>query len=262
MTTDKAENAVWSERRRKAARAFRAWRSLVCESVVLPIQPSMTRVRRALVAGELLRTRLPLVTIDSVIAGTMTDMDAVTLKAVRTHEHNCSVFELFVLAAVAKAVKPRRVVEIGTYDGRSSLAMALNLPPDHVQSQAGRPIAYDEKLAEKVTSGYRWKGHEAANSITQVFANSMEFDFSPYRTSQLIFIDGGHSETVVNSDTKKCLEIIDRENGAILWHDATRYGVKPALERLAAQGHKICLIEGTSVAILRFQGGKEVQLRY
>lgn len=264
-----------SERTRKLKRVFRAWSSLIGGTLTLPFNPSIPRLRRTLVAGETLQSRLPLVRLDTIIANQLDDAASLSLKAIPTVDHNCSVYELLVLALIARTFNPKRVFEIGTFDGRSSLAMAanvapdaevftLNLPPEPPPTRPDGALGFDEQLATKVTSGHRWKGHAEAARITQLFGNSLTFDFSPYNPCQLIFIDGGHAESIVRSDTRKCLEIIDRTRGVILWHDATRYGVKPALESLAAgaRGHKIHLIEGTSIAILQFKNGQEVSLSY
>lgn len=265
--------AVWAERRRKVARVSKAWMALFGEGILMPLRPSAPRLRRALVAGELLSSHLPLVRVESLLNGCLDDADVLTLQALPALEHNCTLFELLVLALAVKAVRAHRVLEIGTFDGRSALAMAqnvgdgdevytLNLPPEHVEGSITQPLRYDERLAGKVSSGYRWRGRPQANRIHQLFGNSLDFDFSPYAPSQVVFIDGGHGEAIVRSDTENCLKIVDRQNGIILWHDATRYGVRPALAQLATGGHKIHLIEGTSLAVLRFKEGREVPLMY
>lgn len=265
-----------SDRNRKIVRTLRAWRSLTLGSLTLPLNPSIPRLRRTIIAGETLQSKLPLVRLDTLIGSSIDDAAALSLKSIPTVDHNCSLFELLTLALVARATAPKRVFEIGTFDGRSSLAMAcnvpadsqvftLNLPPEPPPTRPDGSLGFDEQLATKVTSGHRWNGHPEAARITQLFGNSLSFDFSPYNPSQLIFIDGGHSESIVRSDTQKCLEIIDRNHpggGTILWHDATRYGVKPALEDLASQGMKIHLIDGTSIAFLQFKNGKELSFDY
>jgi hypothetical protein len=263
-----------SDRRRKLARVFRAWSSLIGGAIILPFGPSNRRLRRTIVAGETLQSKLPLVRLDTLVSPQVDDAASLTLKAIPTVEHNCSVFELLVLGLVTRAIQPKQAFEIGTFDGRSSLAIAanlpagskvftLNLPPDPAPTRADGSLGIDERLATKVVSGHRWKGHPEAARIIQLFGNSLSFDFAPYKPTQLIFIDGGHAESIVRSDTQKCLDLIDRNHGIILWHDATRYGVKPALEDLArSKGHKIHLVEGTTIAFLSFRHGQEVAYDY
>ncbi len=256
-----------------AQRAAAAWLCLAKYATVLPFHPTLDRLRRAALTREVLASRLPLVRLDTLVGRSIPDAMPISIKAVAQHHANCSIFELLAIRLIATLVSPRRVFEIGTYDGRSSLALAgalgpdgeivtLNLPPDYVARKTSGDVTVDEGLSAAVESGCRWRGMEEASRIRQVFGNSLEFDFSPYAPCQLVFVDGGHSEDVAGCDTQNALKIIDRENGIVLWHDATRYGVRPMLERLRARGHRIYLIAGTSLAILRFVVGSEVDLAY
>jgi predicted O-methyltransferase YrrM len=262
-----------SEFSRKARRVVGAWSSLVGQAVLLPIMPTEVRLRRLLLAGELTQCRLPLVRLETIVGTQISDSDRVSLPSVSQHEHNCSIFELVALAVLAKWMRPRTALEIGTFDGRSALAIAanapteatlftLNLPPDYNDGKAAANVRYDEQLASKVESGHRWKGHPESARIRQLFGNSLTFDFTPYSPSQFIFIDGGHSREIVASDTHRALSIVDRRSGVILWHDATRYGVKTELERRRAAGESIFLIDGTSLAIMRFVDGDPVKFGY
>ena len=54
------------------------------------------------------------------------------LKPVEMQMHNTSLYELATLATITAYLKPKRVVEIGTYDGRSTLAIAANAPDGEV----------------------------------------------------------------------------------------------------------------------------------
>ena len=47
----------------------------------------------------------------------------------------------------------------------------------------------------------------------------MNFEIEKYRNKfDLIFIDGGHTYSVVKSDTEKSFDMLSK-NGIILWHD-------------------------------------------
>jgi len=257
----------------KVKRVVTAWSSLMIYGLTLPFYPNRRRLQKLKFAHDMLHSRLPMVSLESLLGTGVSDMELIALKAVSCHDHNCSIFELTVLAALARSLRPKRIVEIGTYDGRSALAMAanlpldsgaqvvtLNLPPDYLNDKSTPLI--DEQLAGKVESGYRWRGHPEANLIRQEFGNSLEYDFDQWKPTDLAFIDGGHDESIATSDSLHIMRIINHSRGTILWHDATRYGVKPALEKLRAQGHKIHLIAGTTIAILRYSGGDEIDLAY
>jgi len=248
------------------------WLALVKQVALSVLAPVRTRLRRTMVLGESARCQLPWTRLDSLIPDTLTDAQTVSLKAIRTIDHNCSFHELSTLAVIAKWVAPTKALEIGTFDGRSALAIAANMPKDGMLWTMNLPpdfgadrrdaLRYDEKLAHKVESGWRFKPMPEAARITQVFGDSTKYDFSGMGPFQYIFIDGGHSRDVVLNDTTTALKLIDRCNGVILWHDATRYGVRPALARLRKDGLPISLILGTTIGILSFRDEKPIELPY
>lgn len=243
-----------------------AWLSMARFVAGFPFRPSRNRARKLLIASEQVCASIPTTTLERLI-GAVPDETVVILKAIETKMHNCSLFELCVLSAIVAARKPRRILEIGTYDGRSALAMAanmpadgklytLNLPPDYTQGKT--EAGPDEMLSAKVESGYRWRNTPEETRIEQIFGNSLTFDFTPFGPVQLAFIDGGHTREIVLNDTSRIMEIIDRTDGVILFHDATRYGVRPALEELSRRGEKVCLIAGTTIGAIVYRDGVQI----
>ena len=258
---------------RKVERVAFAWSALMAYGLTLPLWPNGRRLRKLMAAHEILHNRLPVVRLETLVGTAVADTEPVTLKAVSCHQHNCTIYELMALATLVRTFRPKRVLEIGTFDGRSALVIAgnlpdtpgaevvtLNLPPGYLEGKKNALI--DEQLSGKVESGYRWRGHSEESRIRQVYGNSLEYDFIQWKSTDLAFIDGGHEESIARSDTHNVMQIIDRSNGTILWHDATRYGVKPLLEGMRSEGHRIHLIAGTSIAILRYSGGNEIDLPY
>lgn len=242
------------------------WLNMAGFVVGFPFRPTRNRARKLLIASEQVCASIPTTTIDRLI-GPIPDETVMIVKAIETRLHNCSLFELCVLSAIVAARKPTRIFEIGTYDGRSALAMAanmpmggklytLNLPSDYTQGKT--EAGPDELLSAKVESGYRWSGTPEGSRIEQLFGNSMTFDFKPFGPVQLAFIDGGHAKEIVLNDVEKINAIIDRKDGVILFHDATRYGVRPALEELSRRGEKVCLIAGTTIAAIVYHDGEQI----
>ena len=98
---------------------------------------------------------------------------------------------------IAKWVSPIKALEIGTFDGRSALAIAANMPdqsmlwtmnlPPNFESERKNTLSYDEKLAFTVESGYRFKPMPEAKRITQIFGDSTKYDFSGMGPFQYIF---------------------------------------------------------------------------
>jgi predicted O-methyltransferase YrrM len=182
------------------------------------------------------------------------------MQANAPQQHNCTALELYTLAVITKVISPQRALEIGTFDGRSTLAIAmnsegsvytLNLPP--TEDPHG---SVDAQLSTKVTSGARFLEHSACDRIEQLWGDSRDFDFAPYRGVQLIFIDGAHDAPTVHQDTATALKLIDRDNGAIVWHDALSYGVGEVLPEWVADGYPIHVIRGTEIALLRWSNGE------
>ena len=174
-------------------------------------------------------------------------------------------FELKVISNLAHRLQPKRIFEIGTFEGRTTLNMAINAPNativtlDLPGSELGNTqleIAVGEaRYIDKQQSGERFLNHPASSRITQVYGDSATFDFSPYHaTMDLVFIDGSHAYDYVLNDTRKALDIL-APGGTILWHDYTIWdGVRDALNTLYQKDprcRRIRHIGGTSIAILQ-----------
>jgi predicted O-methyltransferase YrrM len=248
------------------------WGTVLVQVAAYPLLAcSKTRRQTFRFAAEALRHHLPMVSLSKVINTKLVDEDKISLQAVPQHMHNCTVFELFTLAALTRMVNPSLCLEIGTYDGRSALAIAsncnsqarvitMNLPPDYLKEHPDESEVVDVQLSAKVKSGERWVGRQEARQIEQIFANSLEFDFTSIGRPQFIFIDGAHDQRTVESDTEKALRVIDRQNGVIVWHDARDYGVRPVLRRLYGRSFPVCIIEHTNIAVILFQAGAAIRL--
>jgi predicted O-methyltransferase YrrM len=192
------------------------------------------------------------------------DIEPVIVGPVSSAHANVSEYELLVICSFVVQIGARRIFEIGTYDGRTTLAVArnmgsdghvatLNLPPDW--SGPGVPRD-DAKLASAVVSGERFLGSPEAARITQLWGDSAQFDFSPFRNKMdLVFIDGAHSEEYAKTDTKTALTLIGSAGGLVLWHDATRYGVAKYLTRAVRAGLPLRIVRGTSVGVCAVDGG-------
>ena len=169
------------------------------------------------------------------------------------------------LGAIAKHIKARNVLEIGTYDGNTALALAANigaegavvtvdLPPEFtVENQESLAYAEGEfNLTPRNQLGRQYKGHNLAPRIRQVYGDSGKLNWGtlggPF---DLVFIDGCHTEAYVRSDSENAMKHL-APGGVILWHD---YGMIPAVssvvDRLAQENAtmKIYVAEGTRLAI-------------
>jgi predicted O-methyltransferase YrrM len=186
---------------------------------------------------------------------------------------NVRVSELAVLAALAADREPGDgIFEIGTFDGRTSLNLAINspdqcqvytldLPPD-VETKF--EIATGERhMIDKPAPGARFERLRPSQPavvarIHSLLGDSAAFDYTPYAgLCGLVFVDGSHAYDYAVSDTANALKLI-RKGGVIVWHDYGIWeGVTRALEEMAAKGELPGLrhIRGTSLAIWRDQNG-------
>jgi|TARA_Y100000294_G_C8283928_1_gene227953 hypothetical protein len=57
------------------------------------------------------------------------------------------------------------------------------------------------------------------SELHKIFQNSLEFDEMQYLDQfDLIFVDGGHTYSVVKNDSEKSFKMLN-SNGIMLWHD-------------------------------------------
>jgi hypothetical protein len=119
--------------------------------------------------------------------------------------------ELLTLGAICRHIQPRRIFEIGTYTGSSTLLMAMNTP------EATELITIDYETTEIVGSAYR--GSPQASKIRQLHGDSRAFDFAPYyQDIDLILVDANHAYEFVKVDTDTAFKLL-KPGGVIVWDD-------------------------------------------
>jgi len=164
--------------------------------------------------------------------------------------------ELARLGAVAALLQPKRIFEIGTFRGLTTLTFALNAPKARVftldlpEDAVGAAIPSDAALIQRRKVGARylaWGG--LTDHITQLYGDSKQFDPTPYRHSiDLGFIDGAHSRDYVENDTRLLCQMLKPE-GLLFWHDYGGTGWFAGLsEYLESIGRAVFRIGDTSLA--------------
>jgi predicted O-methyltransferase YrrM len=154
---------------------------------------------------------------------------------------NVTPVELLTLNSLVRAQAPRRIFEIGTFNGRTTLNLALNAPEAEVftldlpaEAADQTALAVDErekKWVRKASIGDQFRGApEAARArITQLLGDSATFDYGPYENSvDFVFVDGSHEYRYVLNDTRRAFSLLRDGRGTIVWHD---YGVWPGVTR-------------------------------
>jgi hypothetical protein len=190
----------------------------------------------------------------------------IDVRAIESVDGNVTDRELVVICRMVRNLEPAIMFEFGTFDGRTTLNMAVNsrrdavvytldLPRSSIES-ASSPIHRDEmRYADKPESGDRFRGTAAENRIVQLYGDSGTFDFTPYRGDvDLVFVDGSHTFDYVVNDSLRALQMLRLSGGTILWHDYGRWdGVTAALNQLRRKHSSFAdlrRITGTTLAVL------------
>jgi hypothetical protein len=161
--------------------------------------------------------------------------------------------ESWILAALSK--RASAMFEFGTATGLTAYLWAKNSAADarvvtltlpsadsstYAHGAGDVEAARDVALRESVGSTFYYTGTPVEAKITQLYGDSKELDSAAYAGHfDLIFIDGSHARSYVESDTGKALRMI-RPGGLILWHDYMPYrdevrGVFEFLNHLSGQ---------------------------
>ena len=141
-------------------------------------------------------------------------------------------YEAWIISTLSKFSK--NIFEFGTCSGKTTFLMGLNSPVDtKIVSITLNPKNIDEVdskktdnkvsqrniINESIYESFLFSGNEVENKIKVIFQNSLNFNHDKYKNQMdLIFIDGGHTYSVVKNDTEKSFEML-KKNGIILWHD-------------------------------------------
>ena len=200
---------------------------------------------------------LPEVALSTAVPGI--DVSAIELLHPLERPGGVKVRELVVLNALVRHLQPRRIVEIGTAEGRTTLNLARSSSSDTEILTFDLPPEAPEAMVESGPD-FRQLGLAASGAllsglddprVRRVLADSTRYDWTALAgTVDLMFIDGGHDYECVRKDTKAALQIV-RPGGVILWHDyCTFNGVTKWLDEMC-RTHPLIRIQGTSLAFLQ-----------
>lgn len=173
--------------------------------------------------------------------------------------------EAWVLCAHAR--RARAIFEFGTCTGKTTWLLARNSPggatvwtltlaPTQVAEYKGESgdSSRDARAAlrESTQTAMVYENSPEAGKVRQLYADSKTFDESALvGTCDLVFVDGSHARSYVESDTRKALRMA-RPGGLVFWHDyrgPTRApGVFHTLNRLA-RTMPLRHVRGTSLVV-------------
>ena len=181
-------------------------------------------------------------------------------QAIQVQEYNSSFggvtpLEIIVLCFVVKEQHPSVILEIGTFQGITTLNLALNSPRETRIYTVDLPqdyktTKYDIDSPEMTRIPVRhdlWQKYGVEDRITQVLCNSALLKPEQLPADiDLAFIDGSHTYEYVKNDT----ELLQKRlapGGVLLWHDYSpdRPGVFQYLNELASKQQVANIVETT-----------------
>ena len=205
---------------------------------------------------------LPVITLRELVPG-----DAlVDVRAIDAVDGNVSEYELIAICRLVQKLRPKSLFEFGTFDGRTTLNLAVNADPDArvftldlpaaaIDSAASPIHRHELRYAKKTSSGERYRGTDAETRIVQLYGDSGTFDFDPYYGQiDFVFIDASHTFDYVVNDSLHALRMLRPSGGTIVWHDYGRWdGVTAALNQLRVTHESFAAVahlDGTTLAVL------------
>jgi len=140
---------------------------------------------------------------------------------------NMPVHELATLSSICAYLKPKSVFEFGTYDGLTTLHLAMNSASSaHIQTIDLHPddpirmVTTDDTFYTKsVEVGSCFRNVAEAGRIEQIFGDTTKYVHAhQHGKIEMIFVDAGHLYELVISDTQKSLDMVC-PGGVVFWHD-------------------------------------------
>jgi hypothetical protein len=200
-------------------------------SLIASILSTRPRIEQALSALDKARLKLPVVGLRPLLDGF--DDAPVMLRELPIGPWSSPVADAFVLAKIALCLKPRHVLEVGSYRGYTARLLAEHTPADT------RIVAFDRDPRH----GAGYCGLPLAAKIERRVGEVSHAAFAgdPRGHYDLIFLDADHTYEAVKRDTELLLPLLSPE-GAFVWHDYANWGrfsrlngVPEALHELAGR---------------------------
>ena len=141
-------------------------------------------------------------------------------------------YEAWIISSLSKVSK--KIFEFGTCSGKTTYLMGLNssddtriisitLNPNDLnelkKKDIDNKVSFRNIIQESVYEKFLFSEKEVEKKIKIIFQNSLNLEHNKYKNEMdLIFIDGGHTYSVVKNDSEKSFDMLS-SSGIILWHD-------------------------------------------
>ena len=144
------------------------------------------------------------------------------------HDWSLGAAEQVILQLLIRARGCSTAFEIGTFNGGTTRVLAEALPEEGRVWTIDLPSTdFDSTQAPDgfrgAQVGVAYRDSPAVGKITQLFGDSLEFDFAGFESSaDLVLVDGGHEYEHGFADTRTALRLV-RPGGLVLWDDFEPY---------------------------------------
>ena len=184
--------------------------------------------------------------------------------------------EASLICALLKLQIPKTIFEFGTFLGYTTSIFLMNSPSTTKIFSIDLPItnqdvsklsevdwnlvqsndAYNDQFLTQLAfqeGEYYLRNFEKENNLKLIKSDSLLFEPGDYFSDHeidFVFIDGGHTDSVVKSDTSVSLRMRS-ENALVLWHDfnSTIHGKVTEVVKNYAQGDLVLHVQHTLLAL-------------
>jgi len=174
--------------------------------------------------------------------------------------------EAWILAVLAK--RARLMFEFGTCTGRTAYLWARNSAPDArvvtLTLSAAEIAAYHREagdtgsatkraIDESVFDRFYYSDTPYAAKVKQLFGDSKAFDETPWAGQcDLVFVDGSHAKSYVQSDSKKALRMV-KPGGLVLWHDYRGHRLAGVFDTLNGLARELPLVHIRTTSLVAYR---------
>ena len=165
-------------------------------------------------------------------------------------------YDLFWLVQLLKSVRPKRILEFGTFTGLTTLYLAKYSDGDAIVTTLDLPDDLFSRIrpSPSIDVGMRFRDTPYAAKIRRIPVDLRALDVSGLGKHDFIFVDAMHYYEDVKRDTENAFKLLDGE-GLIVWHDynvnESDAGVVRFLNQLNRSLRDIVHIRGTNLALYR-----------
>jgi len=154
--------------------------------------------------------------------------------------------ELMILAHVVNFLKPERVIEFGTAEGRTTLNLALHLPP------TGEVVTLDfPPIPGKNEVGFFYWDQPLRSKIKQIFQGVGSWESTPYHASAaVVFCDACDLPDGLEAETAQAFKVV-KPGGVIFRHDYSSAQGPTLYWNALAKELPVKHLEGTTLVCLR-----------